>query len=440
MAPKTFVTKQFAIISAILLIVAVPFYSLTGVGTVQAHFPGDGHDHSEYENVDWGGGVGGTDEDIYRIRLEIENKQREINEYNQESQALEEEIDRLASEANTLKNKIAQLQAKIDLSEADKKATENEIASLELEIQKIQLEEVKTEEDITHTKRIVGEVLRNLYESATSKSDTLLQLVAGDLSKKITEESNLKQVSSGLERLNRSLLTYANELEISRELAEQTQYEAEQKKEELVAIIDELAADKKAQETILAITQNNEATYQNLYADMQSAEQQIGTDIENLQAELDRLASGGELPQTSGSIVWPYNGHGTVTATFMDPDYYRLFGMYHYGVDVSLPTGTPLYSPCNGYITKIRFNPGSSQLGYMIIACSAQESVAMLHISGLAPGISEGMFVTRGQHVAYSGGAPGDPGAGFSTGPHLHFEVRVNGTRVDPISYIGWPP
>jgi murein DD-endopeptidase MepM/ murein hydrolase activator NlpD len=68
----------------------------------------------------------------------------------------------------------------------------------------------------------------------------------------------------------------------------------------------------------------------------------------------------------------------------------------------------------------------------------------IIHANGLATlyahmsrlDVVQDQYVTRGQVIGLSGGRAGSPGAGFSTGPHLHFEVREDGIPVDPYKYL----
>lgn len=98
----------------------------------------------------------------------------------------------------------------------------------------------------------------------------------------------------------------------------------------------------------------------------------------------------------------------------------------HKGVDFGAPIGTPIYAAADGVIEKAgRF---SSYGNYVLIRHDSKLKTAYGHISRFAKGIRPGTRVKQGETIAYVGNT------GRSTGPHLHFEVHVNGVEVNPAS------
>jgi len=71
----------------------------------------------------------------------------------------------------------------------------------------------------------------------------------------------------------------------------------------------------------------------------------------------------------------------------------------------------------------------------MIVEHDSGLTTVYMHLSGFAVGV--GTYVVQGQVIAYSGGTPGTPGAGYlTTGPHLHLEVWDEGQRRNPLNYL----
>jgi len=98
----------------------------------------------------------------------------------------------------------------------------------------------------------------------------------------------------------------------------------------------------------------------------------------------------------------------------------------HKGIDFGAPIGTPVYAAANGTIERAgRF---SSYGNYIRIKHSAKLSTAYAHLSRYANGIRPGVKVKQGQVIGYVGNT------GRSTGPHLHYEIMVNGVQVNPSS------
>ncbi|NLY54493.1 MAG: M23 family metallopeptidase [Firmicutes bacterium] len=124
--------------------------------------------------------------------------------------------------------------------------------------------------------------------------------------------------------------------------------------------------------------------------------------------------------------IWPT--YGRITSSYG----YRLspFGygrQFHAGIDIGAPRGTPIYATADGTVSFAGFQSG---YGYVVyINHGYGYTTVYAHMSKL--GSRSGQQVKRGDVIGYVGSS------GLSTGPHLHYEVRVNGKTVNPLPYIG---
>jgi murein DD-endopeptidase MepM/ murein hydrolase activator NlpD len=157
--------------------------------------------------------------------------------------------------------------------------------------------------------------------------------------------------------------------------------------------------------------------------------QALESHVDSLQREqaavLARLrgpaASGlaGPIRQGSGALIWPANG--SISSPFG-----MRWGRLHAGIDMPLPEGTPLRAADGGSVAIAGWVGGYGN--YTCIQHGGSLSTCYGHQSSI--GVSVGQSVGQGQVIGYSGNT------GNSTGPHLHFEVRVNGSPVDPLGYL----
>ncbi|MGF1627745.1 MAG: M23 family metallopeptidase [Alphaproteobacteria bacterium] len=107
------------------------------------------------------------------------------------------------------------------------------------------------------------------------------------------------------------------------------------------------------------------------------------------------------------------------------------YSRMHAGVDFAAPTGTPVYAAGDGTIAVAGWNRGYGN--YVRIRHNGTTQTAYAHLSRFAAGITPGTRVRQGQVVAYVGST------GLATGPHLHYEVLINGAQVNPLS-VQLPP
>src|SRR5512141_693839 len=98
----------------------------------------------------------------------------------------------------------------------------------------------------------------------------------------------------------------------------------------------------------------------------------------------------------------------------------------HAGIDIGVPYGTPIHAAASGTVVLAGWTGGYGN--YTCIDHGGGLSSCYGHQSSYA--VSSGDSVAQGEVIGYSGNT------GSSTGPHLHFEIRVNGTAVDPLGYL----
>jgi murein DD-endopeptidase MepM/ murein hydrolase activator NlpD len=144
------------------------------------------------------------------------------------------------------------------------------------------------------------------------------------------------------------------------------------------------------------------------------------------------IVAGSDIVAT-GPYIWPLPGFITSEFFLAGPGY---FG--HSGIDIANAMYTPILAANDGLVLEVGYAvPGNRYASYgmmVIIAHSKSEETLYAHLDDidLLPTVEAGQFVSRGQTIGYVGVT------GFTTGPHLHFEYRVNGTPLDPRILLGY--
>jgi peptidoglycan DL-endopeptidase CwlO len=127
----------------------------------------------------------------------------------------------------------------------------------------------------------------------------------------------------------------------------------------------------------------------------------------------------GPIRQGSGALIWPVNG--PVVSPFG-----MRWGRLHAGIDIAVPSGTAIHAADSGRVVLMGWVGGYGN--YTCIQHTASMSTCYAHQSSFAT--SNGASVSQGQVIGYS------DCTGHCFGPHLHFEVRINGSPVDPMGYL----
>ncbi|HXV34436.1 MAG TPA: peptidoglycan DD-metalloendopeptidase family protein [Gaiellaceae bacterium] len=364
------------------------------------------------------------DRKISGLRDEIEAAKRKEGVLTSEIEAATQRIDALGGDIGSLSAVIAEL-------EADLAVHRNRLARLKERIkeQSEGIEHLMEQFQIAQAR--LEERLVELYQNEeTDTFGILLQVQSlGDL---VDQFEYFEQLGRQDHAITVQIRELRSELKVARaetkgtkeEVAAETQVLA-RKTAEQVAARDELLA----QQNALAAARANR---QGMLAGVQAHRHEAEEDVEAMAAESARLAarirassgggSGGDgstgSGESSSGFIWPVNG--VVTSGFG----WR-WGRMHEGIDIAAPSGTPIRAAAGGTIIYTGYMGGYGNI--TIIDHGNGLATAYAHQSAIYIG---GGSVSQGTVI----GAVGS--TGNSTGPHLHFEVRVNGSAVDPMGYL----
>lgn len=387
-----------------------------------------------------GVGVKGEGEEVNKevkfLNNQIGSKKKEIEDIKDKRKQYSQEIGRLQNEQASLKNQLAILNNRLAQIELDIEDTKTKINRVNLEIRKVNFEIKDKEKEITKEKEHISDILNLMYKQ--SRADTLEVLLMNDsLSEFLNKIRYLEDVNQEMERSIEDLKRYKEKLE-------EDKVSLGEKNEELVALKEDLEAKKEEfknqEETkayILEQTQNSEAQYQSLLAQAKREREQVSQEIVALEKQvrhkMEKL-SPEQAELNSDGFIWPVSSR-RITAYFHDPEYPFRYLFEHPAIDIAVGQGTSIRSVAPGYVARVKFNSGSSAYGYIMVIHGDGLATVYGHIS--KPLVAEEEYVAQGQPIALSGGMPGTSGAGYLTsGPHLHFEVRLNGIPNNPMGYL----
>jgi len=160
---------------------------------------------------------------------------------------------------------------------------------------------------------------------------------------------------------------------------------------------------------------------------LEGALSSLKSEQRKIEATLQKAAGtlpAGAIRRGNGSMIWPVNG--PITSPFCEA---RAWERCHPGIDIGVPSGTPIRAAASGKVTLMQSVGASGGYGnYTCVSHTSTLSTCYAHQSRFATSL--GSNVRQGQIIGYSGCT------GLCFGPHLHFEVRINGAVTNPLNYL----
>ncbi len=353
------------------------------------------------------------------VTAQLGSVQKDKNEKIQEMAGYQNQIELADQQIELLEEQIAYYEALI-------KENDQKIADKEEEI-------ANKEQEIADNTELLKKRVRAYYmagnptalEVALGSGSYFSMLSSVEMMNRMIDhdERLLENLSVERENLEQQRL----ELEEIKAQQEQDKWENEAAKEEQDKLKEQLARQK---EDLSQQVQTLADTEKAFYANMEQIKKQMEEAQEELAAVYAQLQAATTLADyVGGEFGWPLPGYTMITSEFGS----RFGGSdYHTGMDISGASvyGKPVVAANDGVVAFVNTNytPGVGYGIYVIVDHGGGYTTLYAHLSKII--VSVGQPVVRGQKIAEVGST------GWSTGPHLHFEVRVNGTAQNPRGYL----
>lgn len=348
---------------------------------------------------------------------QVESKIRELEVYKADAISYIQKMDAELAEVEANLEDLANQQtikeqeiAETEIELADAKKTERE----QYESMKLRIQYMYENGNESYLEMLLGS---KSFADLLNKSEYIAQITTYDRDMLDAYQQTIRNVEEKEAQLE----------EENRELTRLIQ-ESEDEKENLQRLIDAKAIVLAGYESDI---EAGEAEVSALEADMEKMESELAeleAQLKREEEEAARRAAAARRTYDGGSLGFPMAWYYRMTS---DIGYrpHPIFGqvMQHNGVDLSADTGTAIYAAYNGTVVTSTYN--SSAGNYIIIDHGSGLMTVYMHCSKLL--VSVGDTVSKGQTIGLVGST------GNSTGPHLHFSVRLNGVYVDPKPYIG---
>lgn len=345
-------------------------------------------------------------------------------------ESLEEEKSELTGYVVELDNKMSevtanltQIETLLDNKQQELKQTEQDLAQAKEDVKK-QYEDMKIR-------------MKFMYEHG-SMSYLQILLSAGSFSEMLNKAEYIEQVSAydrellvKFEETKEKVAELEKDLEGQQEILASTKDEVEKQQDEMAGLIADKQSEIEKYEEDIANKEEAIREYESMIQEQDATIKALEESVAAARRQKTQLsASGNSTPDRQyggGQFSWPAPSY-----TRISDDYgYRIHPtlgvqQFHNGIDMAAPSGSPILAAYDG--TVIAASYSSTMGNYIMIDHGSGLYTVYMHASALY--VSTGQDVSKGSQIAAVGST------GRSTGPHLHFSVRLNGSYVNPWNYL----
>jgi len=353
------------------------------------------------------------------LNKEIQNNKKKAEEAEEVIYEISGDIEVLEGNISTTESKISDLVGEVRANEEDIHATESEI------------EEKKKQ--LNNELENQAEALRTIYEAQKYSSPIKMIIGASTLSQLLNYNTYLEAFEGEIEATIDEITKIKNDLEDKKSELEKQKRELESLREQEKAYKRGLEEQKGTKDQLLDNKEAEKISIEEQITEAKAMQSEVEAKIQALmlaatQANNGKTVIAKDRGVSDVGFMWPTD-YQYISTYYSEPTPFQTF---HSGIDLANIPGTPIYAPAGGTVTTVDAMQIDGHYygygNYIIIGHNARFASLFAHLMSFA--VSVGDEVEQGQIIGYMGNT------GWSTGPHLHFEVREYGNHVNPINYL----
>ena len=352
-------------------------------------------------------------ENVTELQTKQEELQNQINTTNEELQVVQTELSNNLEQVAKLDEKIANSQKELDELNAKIEELQNQINEVtgKLEI---------LEEQYENQKELLEKRLVEMYKAGDIQ---YLEVILS--SKSISEFLSNYFLITELASYDTSFLerveVQKNQIELQKKRLDKAKEESSTMKQNQIRTARILENTKTIRENYISKLSDQEK-------EIQKQLEEYNTQYNQLNAEIVSIALQGlDTKYIGGELAWPVPGYTRISSKFgmrIHPIFH--VNKLHTGLDIGAPLGANFVAANDGIVTKAGMTSGYGNM----VMIDHGGGISTLYAHGSEILVQAGQAVKRGQAILKVGST------GFSTGPHAHFEVRINGEVTDPLPYV----
>ena len=354
-----------------------------------------------------------TNETGTDLQTQQQQLQEQIEQANQE-------LSNTQSELSENLQEVEKLDEKISTSEAELQKLNEQVETLKASMKQIEDELNEVTEKYEKQKKVFEKRVVALYE--TGEIDYLdILLNSNSVSEFVSSYYVIAEITEADNELLNDIAEKKDTIALSKE-------KLENEKEELASLVE-------TQQRTSKILQNTKTIRESYISKLSDEEKEKQAQIDEMTKQyeevnrqiLELAQQGLDTQYIGGELAWPVPGYTKITSKY-GMRVHPITGQYklHTGVDIGAPTGANFIAANDGIVVKAEYN---AAYGRMVIIDHGG-GISTLYAHGSEFLVEVGQTVKRGDAVLKVGSS------GYSTGPHAHFEVRINGVVTDPMPYI----